>query len=320
MHDKQDKYPLIDLRRVKRYAISERLNKTRISELGKPITSKKVSREFFASLPRFLKARELNEFMALVIKARRNRLPFHLLMGAHVIKVGLAPVIIDLMKQKIVTGVSFNGAGLIHDMELAFFGGTSEDVQSGLADGSFGMVRETGELFSEVVKLAVQQDMGLGEAGGFYINRVKAPHRRVSIFAAAEKMNIPVTVHIGIGTDIVNQHPDFDASMAAEASYKDFRLLAAICSRIDRGGVVANIGSAVILPEVFLKALTVARNVNPGKSRLTTANFDMLEHYRPRVNIVSRPTNKIGRGFDFRGHHEIMIPLLAWGLKAGFKS
>ena len=309
----------MDLKRVKRYSISKRLNKTEIAAFGKPFNKTVGAKDFFSSLPKFLKAEQLNEFITLAVKARRGNRPFHFLLGAHTIKVGLSPIIIDLIKREIVTGVSFNGAGLVHDLELAFFGGTSEDVQAGLADGSFGMVRETGELYAAVIKLSADKEIGLGEAAGIFINGEKAPYRKHSLFAAAQKMTRPATIHIGIGTDIVNQHPDFDAAAAAAASYIDFRVLSAVCARLDRGGVVANIGSAVILPEVFLKALTVARNLNPGKSLLTTANFDMLEHYRPRVNIVSRPTFKNGKGFDFRGHHEIMIPLLAWGLKANFK-
>ena len=217
------------------------------------------------------------------------------------------------------TGLSFNGAGLIHDLELAFWGGTSEDVQSGLMDGSFGMAKETAELFAEVTELADKMKIGLGEAGGMYINHRKAKHKKLSVFAEAYQRNLPVTIHVGIGTDIVAQHPNFEASKVAAASYLDFKILAAICQDIDRGGVLANIGSAVILPEVFLKALTVARNLNKSKSKLTTANFDMISHYRPMENVVSRPTYKVGQGYNFVGHHEIMIPLLAWGLKDKFK-
>ncbi len=304
-----------DLSKVERYPIKQRANKTNIASFGKPLDPKNAS-QFFASLPKFLKASDLTEFIDLTVKARRAGKPFHILLGAHTIKVGLSPVFIDLMKRSIVTGLSFNGAGLIHDLELAFFGGTSEDVQSGLQDGSFGMAQETGDLYAEVCWLAEAKQIGLGEACGLLINQKKAKNRRLSVFAVAQELGLPVTIHIGIGTDIVNQHPVYDAQAAASASYRDFRLLCSLCSLIDRGGVVANIGSAVILPEVFLKALTVARNLHKGKSHLTTANFDMIEHYRPTVNVVNRPTFKAGRGFSFVGHHELMVPLLAWGLKA----
>ncbi len=307
-------YRPADLTKVKRYPFDRRTNKTEVKAFGKPIQDLRGD-DFFKSLPAFLKSADLNRFIGLVTRARKSNRPFHLLLGAHTIKVGLSPIFIDLMRSGIVTGVSFNGAGLIHDLELAFWGGTSEDVLSGLKDGSFGMVKETSELYRRIVDLAVEQNIGLGEAGGRFINQHKAKYRHLSIFAGAEQMNLPVTVHVGIGTDTIAQHPNFNAAGIGQASYHDFRLLASVCADINRGGVVANIGSAVILPEVFLKALTVARNLNKGKNRLTTANFDMIIHYRPMVNIVTRPTSDAGEGFNFVGHHEIMIPLLAWGLK-----
>ena len=309
------KYKPVDLSRVTRYSMARRTNKSTLAGFGRPVGSGADAGRFLASLPKFLKAADLNEFIEAVARARSRQKPFHLMLGAHVIKVGLSPVIIDLMKRRIVTGLSLNGAGLIHDLELAFFGGTSEDVQAGLFDGSFGMVRETAELFAAAANLAAEQKSGLGEAAGRLIEKGRASFRRVSLFATAYRLGLPVTVHVGIGTDIVSQHPEFDAAAIAVASHYDFRLLAAICVDLDRGGVIANIGSAVMLPEVFLKALTVARNLNTGKHRLTTANFDMIEHYRPRVNVVARPTQGAGKGFSFVGHHEIMIPLLAWGLK-----
>jgi hypothetical protein len=274
------------------------------------------SADFFESLPDFLKAADLKEFLDLVAKARKSSKPFHLLLGAHTIKVGLSPIFIDLMKRNIVTGFSCNSAGIIHDLELAFFGGTSEDVQRGLANGSFGMVKETGQLFGDVCRLAADEQVGLGEATGRLINRRKAPNRKLSLFGACERLGLPATVHIAIGADTVAQHPEFDGALAGAASHHDFKLLCSVCAKIDRGGAAANVGSAVILPEVFLKALTVARNLNRGKSRLTTANFDMTYQYRPLENVVSRPTMNVGRGFNFVGHHEIMIPLLAWGLRA----
>jgi hypothetical protein len=312
------KQPRADLSRVKRYSIKRRANKTGIEAFGKALNRSSRVGHFLESLPRFLKAADLNEFIAGVVKARRNGRPFHWLLGAHTLKVGLSPIIIDLMKRRIVTGLSFNGAGVVHDLELAFFGGTSEDVQKGLTDGSFGMVRETGDLFAAVCELAEKENLGLGEACGRFIRDRRAKNRNLSVFAAAAGLDLPVTVHLGIGTDIVSQHPNFDAAAAGRASHVDFRVLASICADLDRGGVAANIGSAVILPEVFLKALTVARNLKKGKSRLMTANFDMIEHYRPTVNVINRPTFKAGKGYSFVGHHEIMIPLLAWGLKERF--
>lgn len=308
----------VDLARVKRYPFRKRANRTRTGAFGKPLR-KLTGADFFESLPGFLKASELNEFIGLVLKARRKNRPFHLLLGAHTIKVGLSPVIIDLMRREIVTGLSFNSAGLIHDFELAFWGGTSEDVQAGLEDGTFGMVEETGELIAAAGELAAEKGIGLGQAAGEFLHREKAKYRGHSVFASAFELGLPVTVHIGIGTDIISQQPSFNAAQLGEASHVDFRILSRICADINKGGVVANIGSAVILPEVFLKALTVARNIYKGKNNLTTANFDMIMHYRPSVNVVDRPTFKAGKGFNFVGHHEIMIPLLAWGLRRKYK-
>lgn len=303
-----------DLSRVSRYSQKKRSHKTEIELFGLPMKNS-AKNEFIDSLPKFLKANDLKEFIEEVALARKAQKPFHLLLGAHTIKVGLSPILIDLMKSRIVTGFSMNCAGVIHDLELAFFGQTSEDVQLGLADGSFGMVEETGDLFAEVCNMAHKQNIGLGEATGRIINDKKAPNRKISLFATAAELELPATVHAAIGTDTVAQHPTFDGAKVGEASYVDFRILVSICKDIDRGGVVANIGSAVLLPEVFLKALTVARNLSNGESRLTTANFDMIMHYRPMVNVVTRPTKNAGKGFSFVGHHEIMIPLLAWGLK-----
>lgn len=308
-------YRPVDLSHVTRYPVAKRRNKATPDRFGRPLAATAQTGRFFESLPRFLKAADLNEFIDRVARARAKNRPFHLLMGAHPIKIGLSPIIIDLMERQIVTGLSFNGAGLIHDLELAHFGGTSEDVQEGLADGSFGMLAQTAELYAEVCDIAIRRRSGLGEAAGCLIELHRAPDRVVSLFAAAYRLHLPATVHLGIGTDIVSQHPEFDGAKAGEASHRDFRILASICADLDRGGVLANIGSAVMLPEVFLKALTVARNLHPGKSRLTTANFDMIEHYRPRVNVVTRPTQGAGKGYNFVGHHEIMLPLLAWGLK-----
>jgi len=303
-----------DLTRVARIPYARRANKTTIEALGRPMAETDGA-DFFESLPGFLKAADLKEFIALVAEARRKGRPFHLLLGAHLIKVGLSPILIDLMRRDIVTGLSFSGAGVIHDLELAFFGGTSEDVQAGLADGSFGMVAETGDLFAGAAALAAANRVGLGAAVGRFITERQAPHRALSLFAEAYRLGRPATVHVGIGTDIVAQHPNFDGAAVGAASHLDFRILCTVCGEIDSGGAIANIGSAVILPEVFLKALTVARNLRGGAGRLVTANFDMIAHYRPAVNVVNRPTALAGKGFNFVGHHEVMIPLLAWGLR-----
>lgn len=313
-----NRFKSADLNKVKMVTLAKRANKSETAFMGHVIGTK-GAKDFFEALPKQLKAADLNDFIDLTIGARKKELPFHMLMGAHVIKVGLSKIIIDLMKRKIVTGISLNSAGLIHDLELAFIGQTSEDVQSGLDDGSFGMAQETGNMFDEVVALAEKKSIGLGEAAGIYINKENARFKEFSLLAAADKHNLPSTVHLVIGTDIVQQQPTFRAGPAAEASYLDFKILAEILTRLNRGGSIANIGSAVVLPEVFLKALTVARNLTKGKSKIITANFDMINHYRPFMNVVKRPTCGGGRGFNFTGHHEIMIPLLAWGLKSKYK-
>ena len=287
------RFEQVDLDKVKSVSLARRRSKAEISSFAK-ICNSYSAKEFLNTLPKFLKATDLVEFIERVVVARKRDFPVHLMLGAHVIKVGLSPIIIDLIENRIVTGISMNSAGLIHDLELAFIGKTSEDVAEGLRDGSFGMSALTGEWFAEVVNLA----------------------DKYSLFACADKFNIPATVHIVIGTDIVHQQSTFNPGLAAEASYRDFKILANLLIKADRGGVVANLGSAVILPEVFLKALTVARNLKKQKSNLTTANFDMIYHYRPMMNVVKRPTESGGRGFNFIGHHEIMIPLLAWGLKS----
>jgi hypothetical protein len=307
----------VDLSSVKTYSYFDRANRTEIGSFGRPVKGADGD-DFFDSLPRFLKALDLNEFISLVVEARKQDLPFHMMLGAHTIKVGLSPIFIELMQKGIVTGLSFNCAGVIHDLELALWGGTSEDVQAGLQDGSFGMVEETAAAFADVCNLAANHSIGLGEACGRYIDERNAENRALSMFAIAHELELPVTVHAGIGTDIVAQHPTYNAARVATASHIDFRILAGICRPLDRGGVIANVGSAVILPEVFLKALTVARNISGSSGQLTTANFDMISHYRPMVNVVTRPTFKAGKGFNFVGHHEIMIPLLAWGLKKKF--
>lgn len=312
----------VDLNKVRTYPVKKRANKVRIGDMANPLAPGGVER-FLDSLPKQLKASELRKFIAQVASARKRNLPHHWMMGAHVIKVGLSPLVIDLLKRGIVTGVSFNGAGVIHDLELAFWGGTSEDVQSGLTDGSFGMARETGEHYREALELSSAQNLGLGEAAGAYIRANKAPHAKLSILAEAQRLGLPATIHLGVGSDIVAQHPSFSGALAGERSHFDFRRLATVLAEADRGGVVCNIGSAAVLPEVFLKALTVARNLAGKKvnslGMIATANFDMQSHYRPNTNVVTRPTKKTGNGFEFIGHHEIMLPLVAWALKSAVR-
>jgi hypothetical protein len=239
------------------------------------------------------------------------------MMGAHVIKVGLSPVVVDLLKRNIITAVAMNSAAAIHDVETAMWGRTSEDVARNLLDGTFGMARETGEFINSALTEAFREsDMGYGEALGKRLLEADAPNASVSLLATCYGLNIPITVHAAIGADIIHQQPSMDGAATGELTFRDFQILCQTCKSLTGGGAVLNVGSAVILPEVFLKALTVARNLGAKAGKFTTAVFDMSSHYRPRMNVQLRPTQGGGRGFYFTGHHEIMIPLLAGMIKA----
>jgi hypothetical protein len=221
-----------------------------------------------------------------------------------------------MMRNGFITCLCTQGAGLIHDLEIAMWGKTSEEVEKSISDGSFGMIKETPKIFKKIIDDSQENDLGLGESSGKYLLDYSAPYIKYSIFANAYQLKIPATVHLAIGTDILNQHPEFDGAKAGEASFRDFKIFCYQVSRINNGGVVLNFGSAVVLPEVFLKALSVARNIKKRVENFTTANFDMIQHYRPNMNLVKRPTQTRGLGFSFTGHHELLLPLLAWGLKA----
>lgn len=274
-------------------------------------------KSFLDSLPNILAAQELRALVDDIVKSRRRRKPVVLMMGAHVIKVGTAPLIVDLVRRGIITHVAMNSAAAIHDIETAMWGKTSEDVAVNILDGRFGMSRETGEFINATLGRAFRfTDEGYGEALARELVRRKPPYRAHSILLAGYREGIPVTVHAAIGTDIVHQQPTMDGAATGEMSFRDFKVLARTLTDLRGGGVVLNIGSAVILPEVFLKALTVARNLGHRASGFSTANFDMIRQYRPTVNVVERPTQKRGRGYNFVGHHEIMIPLLAAMIKA----
>lgn len=309
-------YGRIDLKKVKTYSIKRSPRKTQIKNFGKPLSSESDISSFLESLPKCLKADDFRKLLNSIAKAKRRGKPIIFMFGAHVIKCGLSPVLIDLMQNGFISLLATNGAGAIHDFEIALWGKTSEEVERSIQDGSFGMAKETAEIFNQISLLAQKENMGLGEAIGKRIWELKAKFRKYSLLANAFKLRIPVTVHIAFGTDIVHQHPNFDPSSTGRATHIDFEILANEVSKLNNGGVVLNFGSAVILPEVFLKALSVARNIKGRIENFTTANFDMIQHYRPNLNVVLRPTQKSGQGFSFSGHHEIMLPLLAWALKA----
>jgi len=313
------KHPRIDISKVKTFPISGLQRKVQADFLGKPLGDNLSFREFLDSLPDILKAKDLREFADLWRNAAKSGKQCLLLMGAHPIKVGLSPIIIDLMEKGFITAVAGNGAVAIHDCEMALFGRTSEEVIDGLRDGSFGMSRETGEFLNEAAKFAQKNGLGYGEALGVKLSEVKPDFADISLLLAARRKNIPFTVHIAIGSDIIHQHPNFDGGAAGAASYEDFKILAEIISRLS-GGIVINLGSAVVLPEVFLKALTVARNLGNDVKDFAAANFDMIQHYRANTNVVQRPTiTGGGKAFSFTGHHEIMLPLVAGMVKNGWQ-
>jgi hypothetical protein len=271
---------------------------------------------FIRNLPNFLAARDFREFLGLLGKARKRRKAIIAAMGAHVLKVGLSPVLIDLMKNGWISAIALNGAGVIHDFEIAFCGRTSEDVESRIKKGRFGMARETGEMLNEAVRQGAEMGLGMGEAVAGMIARSKLPYKRLSLLGSAYRLGIPVTVHVAIGTDTIHFHPRADGEALGKTSMKDFYLFSGLVRRLDGGGVFMNIGSAVILPEVFLKAVSFVRNKGYPLENFSAAVFDFIHHYRPDQNVVRRPLGKKGKGFYFIGPHEILIPLLAAALKS----
>jgi deoxyhypusine synthase len=265
--------------------------------------------EFLDALPDVLAARDLRDAARELAARHRAGGTVALGMGAHPLKVGLSPLIVDLLERRIVGAIAANGACLIHDYELAASGQTSEDVAEHLGDGSFGMAEETGRFVNDAAREAANAGIGLGEALGRKIDKAKLPHAARSIFAAAARLGVPATVHVALGTDIVHMHPSADGAAIGEASLRDFRILAQVATRLE-GGAFVNLGSAVILPEVFLKALNLARNTGHRVRDLFTLDMDFQRHYRPLTNVIQRPTRDGGRGIHLTGHHEIMFPLL----------
>lgn len=305
----------IDLSGVRAVPVRGRKNKVGLDDMAK-ITSGKSFAHFWDSLPRQLAAKDIKLLVEAIRKARERKKPIIWFMGAHVIKVGLSPIIIDLMKRGFITAVGLNGAGMIHDVEMAMIGGTSEDVGQGIRDGVFGMAKETAEFLNIVTLELAATGLGLGEAAGAAVERERLPHREHSILAAARRRGVPCTVHIAIGTDIVHEHPSFDPAAAATASYRDFKIMAAQIAGAS-GGVILNVGSSVILPLIIEKGLSVARNLGHEVKGFTGANLDFIRHYRPNLNPVQRALELGGKGINITGHHEINIPLIYWALRAG---
>jgi hypothetical protein len=306
-------YRRADLSKVRTISIRNRKSYVTPARFAVPFDARKDSfAQFAKSLPGFLAAEDLRAIVDDIVRARRRGAPVLLMMGAHVIKVGLAPLVIDLLRRKVVTAVAMNGAAAIHDVETALWGKTSEDVAANMLDGTFGMAEETGRFINGTLLQGYwESDLGYGEALGRKILATRARHRAFSVLATCVRLKVPITVHAAIGTDIVHQQPTMDGAATGEMTFRDFQMLCETCKGLARGGVVLNIGSAVIMPEVFLKALTVARNLGAKARRFTTVVMDMNRHYRPTVNVQQRPTQNGGRGYYLTGHHEIMVPLLA---------
>ena len=301
--------PPLDLSKVRRYRLASRKSLVAHGALGRPVRAGNTFGRFFQGLPELLAGRELRAAVMAIAEARRARRGVVLGMGAHPIKVGLSPVIIDLMERGVLTAVAMNGACLVHDFELAYAGSTSEDVGPGLRDGSFGMAEETGRFLNLAIREAAPTGAGLGEGLGRVLAGTKLKYRKLSILAAGDRLGVPVTVHVAIGTDIIHMHPEADGAAIGATTLRDFHHLAATVATLDRG-VFVNLGSAVVIPEVFVKALNVARNLGNKVGDLTTIDMDFIRHYRPGVNILRRPTEDGGRPIQLTGHHEIMLPLL----------
>ena len=299
----------LDFSKVRTYPVKKRLSKVKSGALGKTIRKGSRMRSFIRGLPEILAAENLKAIADKIAATHRANRTVLLGMGAHPIKVGLSPLIIDFMEKGIIDAIALNGAGVIHDFELAFMGETSEDVAASLKDGSFGMAEETGTFLNQAISDGSAHHLGIGAAVGQAIIKARLPHRKLSILATAARLGVPVTAHIAIGTDIIHMHPGADGKSLGEGSLRDFHTLTSVVATLNNG-VYLNFGSAVVLPEVFLKAISLARNLGHPVQKLTTVNLDFLPHYRPLTNVVSRPTLETGKGYNITGHMEIMVPLL----------
>ena len=286
------------------------------AEFAHPPGEDRSFRAFLDSLPDVLVARDFRAVIDALATAAQRKRGVVVMLGGHVVKTGLAPLLIDLMRRGVITHLAMNGSAAIHDYEVARFGATSEDVAAGLRDGTFGMADETGREMNQAFVNGMRNSQGMGESLGRALDaETKLANPELSLLLNAHRLGVPATVHAALGAEIIHQHPAANGAAIGDTSHRDFRRLAASLSLIDDGGVVLNLGSAVIMPEVFLKALTIARNLDQGKPRnFVTVDLDMQRHYRPRMNVVQRPTLDGGKGYEITGHHEIMVPLLVWGV------
>ncbi len=306
----------IELGGVHSYPLARRTSKVRFDDFGKPWRPGGGLDQWLRFLPDILAAKDFRNAVASIVRAVKDDRMILLAMGAHVIKVGLNPLLIDLMERGIIRGLAMNGACMIHDTEIAMAGHTSEDVAAQLAEGRFGMAEEPATFLNKAVGKAAKADTGLGAAVGAELSRENFPYGSCSLLARAFELDVPVTVHVAIGTDTIHFHPSTDGASVGKATHMDFRLFASLVSRLE-GGVYINLGSAVIMPEVFLKALSLVRNLGHEVKNFTTINMDFMRHYRPMANVVHRPTLEGGKGYLFIGHHEIMFPLLAAAVMEG---
>ena len=313
MTSKYSEHPL-DLQGLDTYSLASRKSKVGISQFGSIPIKGSSFQDYWNALPDVLAANDLRALVSSISAARSGKRGVVWGIGAHVIKLGLNPICIELMDRGFMTGIALNGAGIIHDFELAMVGHTSEEVAEGLIEGKFGMAEETGLLLNRAIATGISDGQGLGESIGALLDRENPPHKEISLVWNAYRLGIPVTVHVAIGTDIIHMHPQASGAAIGEASLHDFKLFATLVKHLDRGGVYINVGSAVVLPEVFLKAVSVVRNLGHSLTDFSTANFDFIRQYRPHMNVVQRPVTGTGKGFEFIGHHELMIPLLAHAL------
>lgn len=312
------KYKPLSLRKIKTCPLSGRKSRVKLSSLASVHKKGDTFKGFIHGLPDILAAKDFKSVVKSIIAAREGKRPVILGMGAHPIKVGLSPVIIELMERGVITAVAANGACIIHDFELSFIGHTSEDVAETLLNGNFGMAKETAEYLNTAIKNGVNKGSGIGESIGRFIHESKFKYKGLSIFEAGYRLGLPMSVHVSLGTDIIHMHPQADGQAIGEGSLRDFKLFASVVADLE-GGVYINLGSAVLMPEVFLKALTIARNLGSKVHRITTVNMDFIQHYRARENVLRRPTLTKGASYALTGHHEIMFPLLAAALKEGVK-
>jgi len=303
----------LEFEKLQTYSVHGRHSKVSIDDFARPVTAGMQVSQLLAALPAQFAGSEFPELIQRVAHAVHAKKPLMVGMGAHVIKVGLNPILIDLMQRGIITSIALNGAGIIHDCEIAMVGRTSEDVAEVLGAGAFGAAQETGEVLNTAITVGAKQGIGMGQAVGQALIENDFPHNDQSLLAQAYKLGVPVTVHVAVGTDIIHIHPSANGAAIGQTSHCDFRIFCRLVSALE-GGTYLNLGSAVILPEIFLKALTVVRNLGFEVKKITTANFDFIRHYRPATNVVHRPTLEGGRGFNFTGHHELMIPLFAAAL------